>query len=117
MNSESYSVAWIRPKHQFVKYIDDNYELLHLTKYFGFTDFSKEVDEVNCELTCDIFYFDKNGIRHIIPRKNRAKYVGRELIIYNADDSIKFDEWVYIDVSKPFHNIFDINGYELTIGG
>ena len=117
MNTNSYSVRWIKSPHKFIKYNDEFYEILHLTKKFGYTDFSNEVDRINCYLTCDVMYVDEKGIKHIVSYKHRAKFAGRELIIYNNDGSVKFDEWVYIDVSKPMHNIFDINGNELTFGG
>ena len=117
MNTDKYVVNWIKPKHKFVKYYEDGNELLHLTRKFGYTDFSDEVDEVNCFLTCDLMWVDKKGEKHKVNYSRRAKFVGRELIIYNTDDTIKFDEWVYIDISKPMHNIYDINGNELIIGG
>ena len=116
-NTKEYTVRWIKPKHKFVVYYDELSEQLHLSKQFGFTDFSKEIDETNCDLTCDVYYVDEKGNRHIKSYKHRSKYCGRELIIYNDDDTIKFDEWIYIDTSKPNHNIYDINGYELTFGG
>lgn len=117
MTSDVYSVTWIKPKHRFIKYNEYGQELLHLSKRFGFTDFSKDVDEINCNLSCELFYVDKQGNRHHMPRSKRTKYVGRELIIYDKENDIIFDEWVYIDVSKPIHNIYDIHGNEIVIGG
>ena len=61
MTSEVYSVTWIKPKHRFVKYNEYGHELLHLSKRFGFTDFSKDVDEINCNLSCELFYVDKHA--------------------------------------------------------
>lgn len=117
MNIDKYSVNWIKQKHMFIKYNEDGNEMLHLIKKFGYTDFSNEIDISNCNLSCDLMWIDKSGEKHKVNYSRRAKFVGRELIIYDKGDSIKFDEWVYIDVSKPMHNIFDINGYELIIGG
>ena len=117
MNTNNYTVKWINMPHTFTKYTDEGYEQLHLTKKFGFTDFSREIDRCNCFLTCDVIYVDKDGNKRLMSYKHRTKYAGRELVIFNDDGSVKFDEWVYIDVSKPAHNIFDINGNELTFGG
>ena len=117
MTSNVYTVNWIKPKHRFITYNEYGQELLHLSSRFGFTDFSKDIDEVNCLLSCDVMYVDKDGKNHRVPRNKRIKFVGRELVIYNDDNSIMFDEWVYIDVSKPNHIIYDINGNELKIGG
>ena len=117
MNTNSYSVRWINKPHKFIKYIDEGNEQLHLSRKFGFTSFSDEIDQCNCLLTCDVIYIDKEGNKRLISYKHRSRYVGRELVIFSDDGSINFDEWVYIDVSKPAHNIFDINGNELTFGG
>lgn len=117
MNTKEYSVRWIKENHKFIAYYENNNELLHLTKEFGFTNFSNDIDRVNCLLTTDVMYVDKEGRQRNISYKNRSKYCGRELVIFDNEGNVKFDEWVYIDVSKPMHNMFDINGYELTIGG
>lgn len=117
MNTNSYSVRWIKPHHKLIRYDDEGNEQLHLTKKFGFTNFSDEIDRCNCLLTCDVIYVDKDGNKRLMGYKHRSKYVGRELVIFDDGGSVKFDEWVYIDVSKPMHNIFDINGNELTFGG
>lgn len=117
MTSNVYTVEWINAKHRFITYSEYGKELLHLTQRFGFTGFSKIVDEANCLLSCDIMYVDKDGKHRRTPRSKRTKYIGRELIIYNDDNSIRFDEWVYIDVSTPVHTMYDINGNEIKIGG
>ena len=117
MNTKEYSVRWIKENHKFIAYYENNNELLHLTKKFGYTSFSDEVDHANCFLTCDLIYVDEHGTKHIVNYKHRAKFTGRELVIFDNEGNIKFDEWVYIDVSKPMHNMYDINGYELKIGG
>ncbi len=117
ISKKEYVVNWINSNHKFVTYYDDGYEQLHQSQSFGFTEFSNDIDKINCELTCDLFYTNENGSITNIPRKMRPKFCGRELIIYNEDGTIKFDEWVYIDTNKHNHNIYDINGYELTFGG
>lgn len=117
ISKKEYVVNWLSSKHKFVMYYDNGHEQLHQTRLFGFTNFSNDVDKINCELTCDLFYTNEDGSITSVPRKMRPKFCGRELVVYNDDDTIKFDEWVYIDVSKPMHKMYDINGYELKIGG
>lgn len=117
MNTDNYSVKWIKNKHKFIRYNEDGYEMLHLTKKFGFTDFSKKVDETNCLLTCNLMWTDPDGQRTKVSHSNKSKFIGRELIIYNDDNSIAYDDWVYMDVTKTYDNLYDINGNLLKFGG
>lgn len=118
MTSREYRVNWLDAKHKFTKYLDDDgYELLHLTQKFGYSSYSNEIDKTNCLLTCDVMYTDKDGKKRILSNKNKVKFNGRELTLYNDDGTIKYNGWVYMDVTKPIHKLFDIDGNELLIGG
>lgn len=94
--------------HKFIAYSEEGDNLLHYSNKFGYTSFSQEVDQ----------YIISNGtavmdINGKIKKRHFFKIEGRELIVYNEDGSIKFDEWVYVDRSKIVPVLIDINGYEL----
>lgn len=96
-------------QHKFIAYSDEGDSLLHYSSKFGYTQFSQEVDGYIISNSASVI--DANG--KVNKRKHFFKIEGRELIVYNDDGSVIYDEWVYIDRSKIVPVLIDINGYEL----
>lgn len=96
-------------KHKFIAYSMEGDQLLHYSSRFGYTDFSREIDTHVIANIAQVIDLEGN----VIKNKRPTKVEGRELIVYNDDGSIKFDEWVYVDRTRIVPVLFDIDGYEL----
>lgn len=87
-------------KYQFLAHYDDFTKERYLHNHkLGYGDLSEMLDEVIVHNNTGRVFINEDGNYDIstgMPSK-RLSWEGFELVVYNEDDTIRFDEWVYIN--------------------
>lgn len=108
-----YTTKLISRPHKLVLYKCryDGAEFLHYGHKFGYTDFSRQIDRFILEAGLDLIFINGDNDLVRVAKSKIPNIEGRELILYDNDGNVTFDEWVYHD--KKSHKWYDINGYQI----
>ena len=89
----------------------DSSDFIHYGHKFGYTEFSRMIDQAILEAGLDLIFINSDNDLVRVAKRRIPSIEGRELILYDKDGNITFDEWVYHD--KKTHKWYDINGYQI----